>query len=155
MAARFETIAATSGDARRAANWVLGPLQASANATGIALEAHPLSAEMLGQLIRLEVDGKISNTAARQLFAMMETSEHQNAHPLKLAESAGLLKVSDDNALQTWIDEVIAEFPEESRRYLAGEMKLQGVLIGHIMRKSKGSADPKRLNQLLSARRAS
>ncbi|MEP6835416.1 MAG: Asp-tRNA(Asn)/Glu-tRNA(Gln) amidotransferase subunit GatB [Gemmatimonas sp.] len=154
MSARFETIAAASGDARRAANWVLGPLQASANATGISLEAHPLSAERLGQLIRLEVDGKISNSAARQLFAMLETPEHQNADPSKLAESAGLLKVSDDSALQTWIDEVIAEFPEEAQRYLGGEVKLQGVLIGHVMRKSKGSADPKRLNQLLSARRA-
>ena len=154
MAARFETIAATSGDARRAANWVLGPLQASSNATGIAMESHPLSAERLGQLIRMEVEGKISNTAARQLFAMMETPEHQNADPLKLAESAGLLKVSDDSALQTWINEVIAEFPEEARRYLGGEAKLQGVLVGHVMRKSKGSADPQRLNQLLSARRA-
>jgi len=154
MAARFETIAATSGDARRAANWVLGPLQASANATGIALEEHPLSAERLGQLIRLEVDGKISNTAARQLFMMMETAEHKNADPLRLAESAGLLKVSDDSSLQTWIDEIIAEFPQEASRYLGGETKLQGVLIGHVMRKSKGSADPKRLNQLLSARRA-
>ena len=153
-AARFETIAATSGDARRAANWVLGPLQASANASGIALEAHPLSAERLGQLIRLEVDGKISNTAARQVFTMLESPQHQNADPLALAESAGLLQVSDDLALQTWIDEVIAEFPVEAQRYLGGEAKLQGVLIGHVMRKSKGSADPKRLNQLLIARRA-
>ncbi|MEO7361121.1 MAG: Asp-tRNA(Asn)/Glu-tRNA(Gln) amidotransferase subunit GatB [Gemmatimonadaceae bacterium] len=153
MASRFETIAATSGDARRAANWVLGPLQASANATGIALEAHPISADRLGQLIRLEVDGKISNTAARQLFTMMESPVHANADPLKLAESAGLLKVSDESSLQAWIDEVIAEFPQEASRYLNGETKLQGVLIGHVMRKSKGSADPKRLNQLLSARR--
>ncbi|MGV3708742.1 MAG: Asp-tRNA(Asn)/Glu-tRNA(Gln) amidotransferase subunit GatB [Gemmatimonas sp.] len=153
MAQRFETIAATSGDARRAANWVLGPLQASANATGIAMEAHPVSAERLGQLIRLEVDGKISNTAARQVFGMMETPEHHNSDPLKLAESAGLLKVSDDSALEAWIDEVIAEFPEESARYLGGEQRLVGVLIGHVMKKSKGSADPKKLNQLLAARR--
>lgn len=169
MATRFETIAATSGDARRAANWVLGPLQASANASGIAMEAHPVSAENLGALIRLEVDGKLSNTAARQVFAIMESQamsrissgpealempmEGTTEAPLTIAEREGLLKVSDDSALQGWIDEVIAEFPEEARRFLAGEQKLQGVLVGHVMRKSKGSADPKRLNQLLGARR--
>lgn len=154
MAARFETIAATSGDARRSANWVLGPLQASANATGVAMEQHPVSAERLGALIRLEVDGKLSNTAARQVFALMETPEHVNTEPLQIAESAGLLKVSDDAALEGWITEVLAEFPAEAARYLGGEAKLQGVLIGHVMRKSKGSADPKKLNQLLAARRA-
>ncbi|MEO7362132.1 MAG: Asp-tRNA(Asn)/Glu-tRNA(Gln) amidotransferase subunit GatB [Gemmatimonadaceae bacterium] len=152
MAARFETIAASAGDSRRAANWVLGPLQASANATGIAMEDHPVSATRLGALIRLEVEGKISNTAARQIFAMMETPEHADADPMQIAETAGLLKVSDDSALDAWIDEVFAEFPEEAARYLGGESKLQGVLIGHVMRKSKGSADPKKLNQLLAAR---
>lgn len=153
MADRFETIAATSGDARRSANWVLGPLQASANATGIAMENHPISAERLGALIRLEVDGKISNTAARQIFALMESPEHANTDPLAIAEREGLLKVSDDSALEGWITEVFAEFPAETERFLGGENKLQGVLIGHIMRKSKGSADPKKLNQLLAARR--
>lgn len=155
MAARFETIAATSGDARRAANWVLGPLQASANASGIAMEAHPVSAAHLGDLIRLEVDGKLSNSAARQVFAIMEAdAADPRQSPLAIAEREGLLKVSDDSALQAWIEEVLTEFPEEARRFLDGELKLQGVLIGHAMRKSKGSADPKRLNQLLAARRA-
>ncbi|MBC8089596.1 MAG: Asp-tRNA(Asn)/Glu-tRNA(Gln) amidotransferase subunit GatB [Phycisphaerae bacterium] len=155
MAQRFETIAATSGDARRAANWVLGPLQASANASGVALEAHPVSATHLGELIRLEVDGKLSNSAARQVFAIMEADavEPRQA-PLAIAEREGLLKVSDDTALQGWIDEVLADYPDEARRFLDGELKLQGVLVGHVMRKSKGSADPKRLNQLLGARRS-
>jgi aspartyl-tRNA(Asn)/glutamyl-tRNA(Gln) amidotransferase subunit B len=150
MATRFETIVATAGDARRAANWVLGPLQASANASGISLDAHPVSAERLGALIRLEVEGKISNTAARQVFAAMEQCADE---PLSLARQLGLLKVSDDHQLTAWIDEVMAEFPAETTRFLGGEQKLQGVLVGHVMRKSKGSADPQRLNQLLGARR--
>lgn len=156
MASRFETIAAASGDARRAAVWVLGPLQASANASGIAIENHPVTAGNLGELIRLEVDGKLSNTAARQVFTIMEVQAVQGTAletPLAIAEREGLLKVSDDGALQGWINEVLAEFPEEAARFIAGEQKLQGVLIGHVMRKSKGSADPKKLNQLLGALR--
>ena len=149
MAERFETIAATAGDAKRAANWVLGPLQAAANASGIPLEAHPVSAERLGALIRLEVEGKISNTAARQILTFMESSDND---ALTIAKREGLLKVSDDGALRTWIDETMGEFPVETARFLGGEQKLQGVLVGHVMRKSKGSADPKRLNQLLAER---
>jgi len=51
-----------------------------------------------------------------------------------------------------WVDAVLAEHPEESRRFLAGERKLLGVLVGAVMKKSRGRADPKRVNQLLSSR---
>jgi aspartyl-tRNA(Asn)/glutamyl-tRNA(Gln) amidotransferase subunit B len=60
--------------------------------------------------------------------------------------------VGDDAALSGWIDEALAEHPEEAKRYLAGERKLQGVLVGFVMKKSGGRADPKRVNQLLMAR---
>ena len=62
------------------------------------------------------------------------------------------LQVGDEAAIGSWVDEVLAEHPEEANRYLAGEKKLQGVLVGFVMKKSKGRADPKRVNQLLSAR---
>ena len=69
-----------------------------------------------------------------------------------MAEREGLLQVGDDSALAGWIDEVLAENPDEARRFAAGEKKLQGVLVGLVMRKSKGRADPKRVNQLLATR---
>ena len=47
---------------------------------------------------------------------------------------------------------MFAELPAEAVRYVAGERKLQGVLVGAVMKKSKGSADPKKVNQLLGAR---
>ena len=72
--------------------------------------------------------------------------------PVDIAKREGLLKVSDDDALLRWLDEVVAEHPKEAERFAAGEKKLQGVLIGAVMKKSKGSADPKKLAQLLAAR---
>ena len=149
LADAFESVVAASGDARRAANWVTGPLLASVNTSGRPLQDHPVSAARLGALIRLEAAGQISNTAARQLFTQME---HDPSDPLALATREGLLKVTDDGALASWIDEVFAEFPTETARFLAGETKLQGVLVGHVMKKSKGAADPKKVNQLLSVR---
>ncbi len=146
---RFESLVAASGDAKRAANWLLGPVLAAVNAQGIALEAHPVSLNRLGALIRLETEGVISNSAAKQLFALMET---EDGDPRALADREKLLQVSDDGALVGWIDEVLAEMPTEAGRFLAGERKLQGVIVGAVMKKSKGSADPKKVNQLLAAR---
>jgi len=149
LADTFEQIASAAGDARRAANWVTGPLLAAVNASNRALHDHPVTPARLGALIQLEASGQLSNTAARQLFTLMET---EAADPLALATREGLLKVSDDGALIGWIDEVFADFPAEAARFAAGEKKLQGVLVGHVMKKSKGAADPKKVNQLLSAR---
>ena len=69
-----------------------------------------------------------------------------------IAERDGLLQVGDDSALVAWIDEVWAEHPDEAARFAGGERKLQGVLVGFVMKKSKGRADPKKVNQLLGAR---
>lgn len=149
LASYFEQVVAASGDAKRAANWVVGTVLAAVNAGNGTVETPPVGAERVGALIRMEAEGLVSNTAARQLFALLL---QQDEDPRALAEREGLLKVSDDAALMTWIDEVLEERPDEAKRFLAGETKLQGVLVGHVMRKSKGAADPRRLNQLLSAR---
>lgn len=149
LAAHFEVVAQTSGDAKRAANWMLGTVLAAVNASGRTLADHPVSAERLGALIRLEAAGDISNTAARQLFELLEQT---SADPLELAKREGLLQVRDDAALVGWIEEVLTENPAEAARFLGGEKKLQGVLVGLVMKKSKGAADPKKVNQLLGAR---
>jgi aspartyl-tRNA(Asn)/glutamyl-tRNA(Gln) amidotransferase subunit B len=149
LADRFELLVKESGDARRAANWLLGPVLASVNASGLALDAHPVPLARLGALIRLEAAGDVSNTAARQLFALLE---HEDIDPRALAEREGVLQVRDDSALVAWIEEVLTENPTEAARFVGGERKLQGVLVGLVMKKSKGAADPKKVNQLLAAR---
>lgn len=149
LADRFEAVASSSGDPRRAANWILGPVLAAVNASGGSLLEHGVDSARLGALITLEAHGDVSNTAARQIFSMME---REPAEPFAIATREGLLKVSDDSALVAWIDEVFAESPTEAARFMAGERKLQGVLVGQVMKKSKGAADPKKVNQLLEAR---
>ena len=60
--------------------------------------------------------------------------------------------ISSRDDLVAWIDEVFAEHADEAQRFVSGERRLQGVLVGQVMKKSKGSADPKRVNQLLAER---
>jgi aspartyl-tRNA(Asn)/glutamyl-tRNA(Gln) amidotransferase subunit B len=145
----FESVASQHGDPKAAANWVMGEVLAALKATGQRIARFTVRPADLAGLLNLVRDGTVSHTAAKQIFAVMVKSGDT---PAAIAQREGLLKVSDDEALRRWLDEVIAEHPKEVERFAAGEKKLQGVLIGAAMKKSKGSADPKRLGQLLAER---
>lgn len=145
----FEKVAAAAGDAKGAANWVMGEVLATLNETGGAIADFPVSAAELGGLIALVARGALSSTAAKTVFSTMVK---EGGSAAAIATRDGLLQVGDDSALVAWIDEVWAEHPEEAARYAAGERKLQGVLVGFVMKKSGGRADPKKVNQLLGAR---
>jgi aspartyl-tRNA(Asn)/glutamyl-tRNA(Gln) amidotransferase subunit B len=149
MADYFEAVARRSNDAKTAATWIMGELFATLKATGQTIEHFTVRPADLADLLGLVAAGTVSRSAAKQVFlTMVKTGDP----PAKIAERDGLLKVSDDASLARWIDEVLADNPDEARRFLGGEKRLQGVLVGYAMKKSSGAADPKRLNQLLAAR---
>jgi aspartyl-tRNA(Asn)/glutamyl-tRNA(Gln) amidotransferase subunit B len=149
LAEYFEAVARASGDGKSAYNWVMGEVLAVLRASGEEITHFRVRPADLAQLLNLVRDGTISHTAGKRVFArMLETGQPA----AQVAADEGLLQVGDESAIATWVDEVLAEHPEEAARFRAGEKKLQGVLVGFVMKKSKGSADPKRVNQLLSSR---
>jgi aspartyl-tRNA(Asn)/glutamyl-tRNA(Gln) amidotransferase subunit B len=149
IAGYFEVVAQSTGDAKATANWMLGEVLAALNAKGIGIDLFSVQPSDLAELIALVRDGSVSHTAAKRIFALMLERGKRAA---QIAADEGLLQIGEDDALVKWIDEVLAENPNESRRFLGGEKKLQGVLVGLVMKKSKGRADPKRVNQLLASR---
>jgi aspartyl-tRNA(Asn)/glutamyl-tRNA(Gln) amidotransferase subunit B len=149
LAEYFEAVARASGDGKSAYNWVMGEVLAVLRASGEEITRFRVRPADLAQLLNLVRDGTISHTAGKRVFArMIETGQPA----AQVAADDGLLQVGDESAIAAWVDEVLAEHPEEAARFRAGEKKLQGVLVGFVMKKSKGSADPKRVNQLLSSR---
>jgi len=149
LAEYFEAVARNSRDGKGAYNWVMGEVMAALRASGGGIVHFKVRPADLAQLLNLVRDGTISHTAAKRVFTLMvETGKPAP----QVAADEGLLQVGDESAIATWVDEVLAEHPEEAKRYLSGEKKLQGVLVGFVMKKSKGRADPKRVNQLLSGR---
>ena len=147
LAAYFEETAKASGNAKTAANWMRGELLAALRAGGGDVQTFPVRPKALAELLGLVGEGAVSHTAARTIFEkMIATGEGAG----RIADREGLRKVSDDAALEQWIGEVRTENPTEWARFQAGEAKLQKVLVGLVMKKSKGKADPQRVNQLLA-----
>jgi aspartyl-tRNA(Asn)/glutamyl-tRNA(Gln) amidotransferase subunit B len=149
VAEYFEAVTAAHGDAKSAANWVLGEVLAALNASGGEIGDFAIGAPALAGLLDLVRDGTVSHAAAKTVFAEMVRGGEPAA---AVAQRLGVTQVGDDAVLNQWIDAVLAENPTEASRYLAGERKLQGPLVGRIMKKSQGRADPTRVNQLLAAR---
>ena len=147
----FESVARAHEDPKAAANWVMGEVMATLNATGTTLASFRVRPADLARLLDLVRDGVVSHSAGKRIFArMVETGDR----PEQIAEREGLTQIGDDAALRAWIDEVLAANPLEAARFAGGERKLQGVLVGMVMKKSGGRADPKRVNQLLAERAA-
>ncbi len=148
LSAYFEEVARVDGDAKGAANWVIRDVRQLLN-SGATLATLEIRPPALAQLIALVRDGTVSHAAATKIFAI--ASESGDA-PLEIAKREGLLQERNQDALAGWVDQVLAENPDVASRFRAGDKKLLGVLVGLVMKASKGRADPKAINQLLSAR---
>jgi aspartyl-tRNA(Asn)/glutamyl-tRNA(Gln) amidotransferase subunit B len=145
----FEEVVMQHGDAKTVANWVMGEVLASLKVTKRDIEHFPIRAADLAELLNLVRDDVLSGTAAKRVFAIMaETGERAP----QIAQREGLVQVRDDAPLRAWVEEVIAEHEAEATRFRRGERKLLGVLVGFVMKKSNGRADPRRVNQLLAER---
>lgn len=146
MADYFETTAKLSGDAKLAANWVSQDLQALLNKHGWELDESPIQAERLAMLIQRIKDNTISGKIAKTVFdAMLDDSSDVDA----IIEAKGLKQVTDSGALESLVDKVIAENPDQAQQYRDGKVQVIGFLVGQCMQLSKGKANPAQVNEIL------
>ena len=146
VAEYFEKVATSAGDARLAANWVMGDLMGTLKAAGKDIAESPVAAESLGELIALIQRGEISGKMAKEIFQkMFSTGESAAA----IIEREGLKQISDTAALEKIIDEVLAGNARQVEQYLGGKTTVLGFLVGQVMKASRGQADPAAVNSLL------
>ena len=145
----YEAVVAAGAEAKVAANWVMGEVMAWLNDSGAAIGELKVSPADLAALLAMVRSGEVSNSAAKAVFATMAGT---GEGPAVIADREGLRQVSDDSRLAAWIEEVLSTSSDEARRFLAGEKKLLGVLVGRVMKLSGGKADPRRVSEMLSAR---
>jgi aspartyl-tRNA(Asn)/glutamyl-tRNA(Gln) amidotransferase subunit B len=141
-----ETLEAADGEAKLAANWIMGELAAALNRDGRGIQDSPVSAAMLGGLIRRIRDNTVSGKIAKQVFEAMWNGEG-DADAIIAAQ--GLQQVTDTSAIEKLVDEVLAANPEQVEQFRAGKDKVLGFFVGQIMKKSQGKANPQQVNALL------
>jgi len=138
-----------SRDPKVCANWVITELFGALNKGGHDIDESPITADQLGGLIDLLADETISGRIAKDVFAeMYETGKDAAA----IVEEKGLRQVNDTGAIDTVIDEVLAEQADKVAEYRGGKDKLFGFFVGQVMKKTQGKANPKLVNDALRAK---
>ena len=100
----------------------------------------------LADLIQAVEGGKINQANAKKVFAKIMEDD---VEPLAYMEKEGLLMVSDSGAVEGAVDQVLAENPKTVEEFHSGKEKVLGFLVGQVMKKMRGKADPGMVNELL------
>ena len=145
MSEYFEKVVAAGGDARAAANWVMGDLSALLKQENREIEDSPVSAQHLGELVALIAQGKINGKIAKDIFPKMAVADEA---PEVIVKREGVESISDEGALGKIIDEVIAANPKQVEQYKGGKQQVIGFLVGQVMKNSRGQADPAVVNRM-------
>jgi aspartyl-tRNA(Asn)/glutamyl-tRNA(Gln) amidotransferase subunit B len=150
----FEVVAKNCGDSKLTANWVMGDLSAKLKAEDTDIGDSPINAQQLGQLISRISDSTISNKIAKKVFDALWNKEGDSAD--SIIDAQGLKQVSDTDALEKIVDEVLASKAEEVQNYLTADdnkrKKMMGAFMGPIMQATKGQANPSVVNKILAAK---
>ena len=146
LAEYYESVVGAGVEPKTAANWVMGDVMTTYNETG----TFPVESRRLAGLVALVRDGVVSHQAAKRVY--VELAQRPTDEPQAAAERLGLVQVSDRGAISGWVDEVLAAHPAEVARYRGGETKLMGFFVGQVMKRSRGKADPKRVQPVLQGK---
>ena len=146
MAEYFDAAAAETDDAKGVANWILGDVSAYLNSNSCGIGDFPVSPAHLGQMVALIKKGVLSSKLVKKVFAEMLKKDEA---PADLVKKLGLEQVSDEGAIQAMVDEAIAANPQSVADYKAGKDKAIGFLVGQVMKKSRGKANPGMVNKLI------
>ena len=142
----FEELVGIEIDPKVAAKWVTGPLQALMNERREDARTVPVRPAKIAALIGLIERGIVSESAAKSVLVILA---QEGGNPSDIIEEQGLTQERDIGQLTSWVTEVLAKHSEEVARYRGGESRILGYLVGQVMNKSGGAADPRLARDLL------
>jgi aspartyl-tRNA(Asn)/glutamyl-tRNA(Gln) amidotransferase subunit B len=111
-----------------------------------AVDKLHITPKRLGKLLDLISDNTLSANAAKKIFDLVEQSDKD---PEALVEELGLRQISDTQALDAVVHEIIEKSPAEVARFKAGDGKLMSFFIGQAMKATQGKGNPKEINKLI------
>ncbi len=142
----FEAVVKVSNSPKLSANWIMGELSAELNNENLSINESKITSNQLGQLILRIEDGTISGKIAKEIFEKLWSSDNEVD---EIIQSEGLEQVTDDKEIESMIDEVINNNPEQLEQFRSGKDRLFGFFVGQVMKASQGKANPKQVNDIL------
>jgi aspartyl-tRNA(Asn)/glutamyl-tRNA(Gln) amidotransferase subunit B len=149
VAQYFEGICKLTKNYKAASNWVMGPVKSYLKELSLTADEFPVKPSIIAEMINLIDGGKISYTiASQQVFT--ELLRNPNKSALEVVQQLNVIQDSSQDSIQPIIDEVIKEFPLKVEEYKHGKKGIIAMFMGEVMKRSKGKADPKVANELLT-----
>ena len=142
----FEAVVKVSNSPKLSANWIMGELSAELNNENLSINESKITSNQLGQLILRIEDGTISGKIAKEIFEKLWSSDNEVD---EIIQGEGLEQVTDDKEIESMIDKVINNNPEQLEQYRSGKDRLFGFFVGQVMKASQGKANPKQVNDIL------
>lgn len=151
LADYYEEALNSSKDKKAAAkplsNWIATELAGKLNAEKKEICESPVSSKNLAKLVNLINDGTISGKIAKTVF---EDMYKDSSDPEIVVKEKGLVQISDESAIIKICEEAIAESPKAVEEYKSGKERAIGAIVGLVMKKSKGQANPQLVNKILA-----
>ena len=135
----FDEASKSGANPKLLANWVIGDVQSILNKEGISIKEFKISPSYLAELVLLIEQGKVSNKQAREMFAKMLENP---VSPKKLLEESGTSLISDEETLKAIVKEVVDANEQSVIDYKNGKDRALGFIVGQIMKKTQGKANP-------------
>ncbi|RAV97944.1 Asp-tRNA(Asn)/Glu-tRNA(Gln) amidotransferase subunit GatB [Pseudochryseolinea flava] len=149
VAQYFEAICGRTKNYKAASNWVMGPVKSYLKELSLTADEFPVGPAIIAEMIELIDGGKISYTiASQQIFT--ELLKNPNKTAFEVAQQLNVIQDSNQDSLMPIINEVIKEFPLKVEEYKHGKKGIIAMFMGEVMKRSKGKADPKVANELLT-----
>jgi len=146
-AAYFEDVA-QGRDGKLAANWVINELFGRLKKEDHDISESPVSPAQLGGIVDLITKGDISGKIAKDLFEIVYTT---GGEPAEIVEKRGMKQVTDTGAIEAAVDEIIAANPAQVEK-ARDNPKLAGWFVGQVMKATGGKANPRSVNEIVSAK---
>ncbi len=149
VALYFESVCKLTKNYKAASNWVMGPVKSYLNELTLSADEFPIPPKVLVELMNLVEDNKTSfSIASQRVFPELLKNPSKTA--LEVAQQLNVIQDSNQDSIIPIIEEVLREFPLKVEEYKNGKKGIVGMFMGEVMKRSKGKADPKVANELLT-----
>ena len=142
----FEETVKHGADAKQATNWLMGDISAHMNKQQLELNDLKVTPESLAKMTKLIEEGTLSSKLVKKVITELMK---QGGDPEKIVKEKGLVQISDENQLREIITEILNENEQSIVDYKNGKDRALGFLVGQVMKKTKGQANPPMVNKIL------